>query len=776
MTTHTRSVLLLALAACHGKDDRPNKPADSPPIDTGTFPENARPLCLEGGPAPALADDLQAWTETFPDSRNRFFGRDELEELEALGDNVGDTPIARAQTLILRGWNRLKFGQIGDAIADFEGAEAAANSDELALWRGRARELLGAAWMRQAEVDNCLVNGMGAACIVPFADEALHHDTTGMDAAAIAFTNVLTQDQAGLVSVQWLLNVTYMARGRWPDDVPAEFRFPDDFLDSEGEADAWTNHMPAIGHTKLGNAGGASMNDFDGDGLLDLMVSDMTPTTGMDLYLNMGDGDFCVASNPSGVSAIPGILSFDTADYDNDGDLDVIAPRAAWQTSWGGVRVSLLRNDGLGHFTDVAVQAGLADPATDGPTQVARWADIDNDGWLDLFIGREDEESSPLLRSVSSLYRNLGDGTFEDIASSAGVSASGFVKGAAFFDYDRDGDPDLYVSSMKSADHLYENLGDLTFVDRAAELGIVEPIKSFPAAPFDYDQDGWTDLYVAAFTNNYAGGGPLDPTYFQSAEAFIDSKLGIPADPLYSETAHLYRNLGGTFEDVTDTMGLDDIHSTMGLSFGDFDMDGFPDLYLGTGAPEYDALEPNTAYRNDGGLGFLDVTTNARLGHLQKGHGVSFGDVDEDGDEDLLLDMGGAFPGDVTPNVVFANPSNPGTGAPRRHAVTLRLEGVQANRSAIGAEVQVFAGARVFRHTVGATGSFGSNSLQVEVALADEVAVDRVEILWPGDPAPEVLTGVPVDSIVAVRQGEGMISNRPLARFGIVEEEMSGMP
>jgi hypothetical protein len=762
------SVLLLLAAACDPKPtdeviypDETDIQLDTDHADTDHTPElpqdttNFRPLCLEQASKPAIAQDLIAWNQMMVNTTNKFYGELEWRGLEAAGENLGGTAERVTMNHILRGWHRLKFNDLTGAIEDFEAALALAEA-EVPRWQGRARELLGVAWMRKAETDNCITNPTGHACIIPFDAEGMHADPIGMANAEGALHACLVEDDPEALSPKWLYNVTFMARGTWPEDVDARFAFPEGFLDTEAPIEGWFNHLPSLGITDADIAGGATLQDFDGDGLLDIMFSTMLLEGTMRLYLNTGDGKFCDASNASGVSAIPSLLAFSVADYDNDGDIDVAGPRGAWMATEGTVRPSLLQNDGQGHFVDVAVQAGIADPRVNGPTQVSAWADVDNDGLLDLFIGREDDEGSVTNRRVSSLYHNQGDGRFVDIASDAGISSAGFVKGASFLDFDRDGWMDLYVSSLKGPDRLFRNRGDLTFNDVAADLGVEEPFKSFASGALDYDQDGLIDIISCAFTNNYAGGGPLDPSYFQSAESYLADKLGIEANPLFSETAHLYRNTGTAFEDVTVEVGLDDIHATMGFSFGDFNMDGYPDLYMATGAPEYDALEPNVAYLNQAGAAFADVTTAMRTGHIQKGHGVSFGDLDEDGDQDLLVSAGGAFRGDPSPDLLFANPTNTAS-ATTHHFVTLRLEGVTSNRSAIGARVEVVTPGRTFWQMVGETGSFGANSLQLEVGLADQDTITEVRIQWPGGDL-EVLTEVPVDQIVSIRQGEGVVS------------------
>ncbi|HMV68736.1 MAG TPA: CRTAC1 family protein, partial [Myxococcota bacterium] len=609
------------------------------------------------------------------------------------------------------------------------------------------------AWARRAELDNCVSNGSGSACLVPFSDEALHVMTEGMTNAADVLVDFLTEDDPNKLSAVWMLNVAHMALGDYPDAVDERWRVPPERLLPEREVEAWPNAMPSIGFTTPTIAGSAALDDFDGDGLLDILNSAMEPEVGMTLWLARGDGTFCDASEPSGVSSITGLLGFSTADYDNDGDLDVLAPRGAWMLKQGLIRLSLLRNDGQGHFVDVAEEAGLTQVF--GPSQVSVWADFNMDGWLDLFVGRErvDPQVGP-GDAPSSLFFNQRDGTFEDVADSVGLRWLGFVKGAAAGDYDNDGDPDLFVSVLGGENRLFRNDTDAhMFVDAGRRQEIQAPIESFAATFLDYDQDGALDLFCSAYPNTYAQEGVLADNYGRSEEGFIADLLGLPTD---GEFARLYHNTDGLLADVTVATGLDDVHATMGLNFGDFDVDGWPDLYLATGAPAYDALEPNVAYVNDRGQRFLDVTSSMHTGHLQKGHGVAFGDLDEDGDEDLLANIGGAFPGDAFPEAMFLNPTAD------HHSLTLRLEGVTANRYAVGARVRVVTPSRTFHHVVGTGGSFGNNSHQVEAGLGAETEITSIEIDWPAGPR-EVWPGVAVDQVVKIREGEGIVEQRPYA-------------
>src|SRR6266536_735549 len=230
--------------------------------------------------------------------------------------------------------------------------------------------------------------------------------------------------------------------------------------------------------------------------------------------------------------------------------------------------------DWIGRFVDVAASLGL-DPV--GGAGGAIMDDFDNDGRLDVFVGHEE--------TPSQLFRNRGDGTFEDVTRKAGVGRTAFTKGASWADYDNDGYADLYVSNYGEENFLYRNRGDGTFEEVGKRLGVEKPLMSFPTWFFDYDNDGWLDLFVASFV----------PSAAEVARGF----LGLPPQ---AETMKLYRNdAKGGFQDVTNEVGLNRVVPTMGANFGDLDNDGFLDIYLGTGAPSYAALVPNVMFRNRDG-------------------------------------------------------------------------------------------------------------------------------------------------------------------------------
>jgi ASPIC and UnbV/FG-GAP-like repeat len=196
----------------------------------------------------------------------------------------------------------------------------------------------------------------------------------------------------------------------------------------------------------------------------------------------------------------------------------------------------------------------------------------------------------------------------------------------------------------------------------------------------------------------------------------------------------------------------------MVATVGDIDNDGFLDVYLGTGAPSFGSLIPNILLRNDTGRRFDDVTEATGTGHLQKGHGVAFADLDGDGDEDIVLNAGGAVPGDRYDDAVFENPGTPG-----RHWVDLRLIGARSNRAAIGAKIRVTLGpepagrgaaTRLRYREVSSGGSFGSNSYIQHIGLGTASGIESIEIVWPASRTRQLFRNPPVDTLLEIREGE----------------------
>ena len=647
---------------------------------------------------------------------------------------------------------RLYAGQSEEAAAAFEDIlrEAPADPSVSPSFVSAVRQLLALSHLRLAMQRNCVSGPATARCSVPVDRGAVHPDDRAARRAIEEYTRVLGDppDESTALAAQWLLNLAYMTVGEYPFHVPERWLVPPAAFRAEHDVGRFLDVAGRLGVDVEGRKGGSVLDDFDGDGRLDIVASSaglFTVAAGenpnqLRYFRNNGDGTFADRTTEAGLDGLASGLHVIHADYDNDGFLDLLVLRGAWLDA--GHPNSLLRNNGDGTFTDVTEAAGLLMPA---PTQAAAWGDYDNDGWVDLFIGNETQGDASAGAAVypSRLFHNNRDGTFTDVAAEAGVAVIGFVKGVVWGDYDNDGRLDLYVTRLRSdqPNLLFHNDGPRagggwSFRDVAAGAGVEGPPVSFPTWFFDYDNDGWDDLFVSGFS-----GGLAD---------VVLERLG---QPHRGQLPRLYRNdRDGTFTDVTRAMGLDRIMVGMGSNFGDLDNDGFLDMYLGTGDPDYRMLIPNLMFRNAAGERFQDVTSSGGFGHLQKGHGVSFGDIDADGDQDLYHVSGGAFEGDTFPNALYLNPGH------GNRWLTLRLEGVASNRAAIGARIAVTAvtpdGDREVHVTVGIGGSFGGSSLQQEIGLGSATAIRTVAVSWPVTGETDVYAGVGLDRAYHVREGD----------------------
>ncbi len=459
---------------------------------------------------------------------------------------------------------------------------------------------------------------------------------------------------------------------------------------------------------------------------LDVVTSSWDTSGQMRCWLNNGDGTFTDHTEKSGLTGLFGGLNMIQADYDNDGDIDILVLRGAWLRENGRHPNSLLQNDGHGRFRDVTFEVGLGEHFY--PTQSAAWADYDNDGDLDLYIANE--------IGSSELFNNDGKGHFTNGTIMAGVPGGRYPKAVVWGDYDNDRYPDLYLSNLKGPNQLYHNNRDGTFTDVAAQAGVVEPNRSFPTWFWDFNNDGVLDLYVGAY---WAKIGYFAADYLGHSHA--------------AATDRLYQGDGnGGFRDVTEDMNLAKVTLPMGSNFGDVDNDGFLDFYLGTGYPDYAGIMPNRMFHNQGGQRFEEVTAAAGLGHLQKGHGVAFADYDHDGDQDIFIELGGAFRGDAFSDAVF---QNPGFG---NHWITVKLVGTKSNRAAIGAriraEVQEDGKLRSIYKWVNSGGTFGGSPLRQHIGLGSATRIERLEIYWPTTDTTQVFTDIEVDQMIKIIEGE----------------------
>lgn len=580
----------------------------------------------------------------------------------------------------------------------------------------------GMAALRRGEDENCIMCRGESSCILPINAAAVHQNPEGSRLAIEHFTEYLEFFPDDL-EARWLLNLAHMTLGEHPHKVDPQFLVSlDSFQKSEVDIGRFRDIGHLVGINRFNQAGGALLDDFDNDGLLDLVVTSFDPTQVMGFYRNTGDGTFSEQTQAAGLTDQLGGLTCVQTDYNNDGLLDIYIPRGAWVSF--PMRPTLLRNEGNCFFTDVTAEAGLLDPVN---SNAAMWADYNNDGWLDLFVCCE--------RQLNRLYQNQKDGTFKEVAREAGLAIDNrsFAKGCTWIDYDNDDFPDLFVNNLRGSGQLYHNNRDGTFTNVSASLGIDGPEQGFTCWAWDYDNDGWLDIFA--------------PTYNHTLKDVVKGLIG---EPHGLNSNKLYRNLNGQgFRDVAREAGLDLTFATMGGNYGDFDNDGFLDMYLGTGAPSLSTLIPNRMFKNLAGNRFAEVTSSAGVGHLQKGHGVASGDWDRDGDIDIFVEMGGAIPGDKYHNILF---QNPGHG---HHWLTVKLVGQQTNRAALGARIKVVTSGdqplTVFRH-VSPGSSFGSSPLEqtIGVAKADRIAL--LEIHWPTSGTTQTFRDIAVNQALEITE------------------------
>ena len=623
-------------------------------------------------------------------------------------------------------------------------------------------DLLALAYLRLGEQENCIHHHSAASCLFPIQPMGYHQFPQGSEQAKVLLTKILENNPRDLHS-RWLLNVAYMTLGEYPDQVPERWLIPPESLASEYALQRFTDVAPRLGVAVNALSGGCVVDDFTNDGYLDIMVSSWFPNDPVQLFVNQQGKGFTEVSESAGLTSVAGGLNMVQADYNNDGWLDVLLLRGAWLEKHGKIPNSLLRNNGPNAegqvtFTDVTEEAGML---SFHPTQTATWNDFNLDGWLDLFIGNESSSATHL--HPCELYLNQQDGTFIEVAQEAGVVVNQpqdfrYIKGVTSGDYNRDGRPDLFISAIgQTSNFLYQHQGVNDqgipiFKDVTREAGLDEKLSSFPTWFFDYDNDGWLDLFVAGYQRNSSVISSI--TYDITAEY-----LGLPYS---AETARLYRNQGdGTFANVSSEVNLDKITYAMAGNFGDLDNDGYLDMYMSTGEVNFASIIPNRMFRNNQGRKFEEVTAAGGFGHLQKGHAVSFADWDNDGDQDVYVVMGGAYEGDNFQNALFQNPYD------STHWVGFRLVGTQANRSAVGSQVIITVEEngqeRSIYREVNSGGSFGCSPLRVEVGLGQASHLKQLEVVWNGSGRRQTWHDVPAERYYQMTEGDSVLLPFPTA-------------
>ncbi len=659
------------------------------------------------------------------------------QEMEA-----SNNPAERTMLFFQNSQELLNGGRAVTAIQQFETLVQSLESQgfELDERTKPYYEMLAIAYLRMGELQNCVENPTSYSCIVPLQPEGYHRARTGAENAIRVYERILNHFPDDFNS-KWLLNVSYMELGKYPDQVPADWLVELTSPDSD-DGFKFRDVASELGLNILGLSGGVAVDDFSGNGYHDIFMTSYGLRDQCRLFFNNGDGSFTDVTESAGLKGIVSGLNVIHADYNNSGYPDIFILRGGWLNPGGNHPNSLLRNNGDGTFSDVTKEAGLL---SFKPTQTAAWADFDGDGYLDLYIGNETLPGSGVSYS-NELYRNNGDGTFTNVAAHSGLDISGFTKGVVWGDINNNGLPDLYISQLGAPNLLFANRGgshynEWKFEEIAQIAGVQKPIHSFPAFFFDFDNDGYEDLLVFDYTTN---------KITELGSEFVRELRG---ESPTAETLRLYRNLGNEkFEDYTEKAGLEKALFTMGCNYGDLNNSGFPDFYSGTGAPDLRSTVPNRMFVNVDGRQFEEIT-HWGFGHIQKGHGIAFADFENNGQQDIYAVQGGAYEGDVAYNLLFKNPGNDNSW------IHLILEGEKSNRSAIGARVAIHTlddegKEKTFFKRVNTGGTFGSGPLRVESGLGNAREIEKIVVHWPKPGETEVYESPPINRILKIKEGE----------------------
>ncbi len=678
-------------------------------------------------------------------AENAFCAKAKTKYFDSIYNNSHDL-LERTSALYNKGVSLLELGKEEESIKTIEKVLVQVDGLDLQTRISILQELA-LAYMRLGERTNCVYTHSGESCIFPISTGGIHKNKTGSESAIEIYKQLLKLDANDLES-RWLLNIAYMTIGGYPNLVPPKLLLKNLQKPDAHSVKPFTDVAPNIGLNTSNKAGGSIVEDFNNDGYLDIITSSWELTEGMHYSQNNGDGSFTDMSAASGLSAFGGGLNMMQTDYNNDGFKDIFVLRGAWKKKFGKEPNSLLRNNGDGTFTDVTIESGLL---SFHPTQTATWADFNNDGWLDVFIGNESSSNDD--DNFCELYMSNRNGTFTNVAESAGCKYKLFVKGVTSGDYNNDGLTDLFISTISNTRVLLRNEGTnngkIHFKDVTNEAGVADTTRTFPTWFWDYNNDGWLDILVCDYDIRKSLAA-------FSAQESLNEKKGTEG------RIYLYKNnQNGTFTEVSKQLGLSQIAFAMGANFGDIDNDGYLDFYLGTGSPKYQALIPNKMFHNVGGKRFDDVTNSSRTGNLQKGHGVSFADIDNDGDQDIYIEMGGVYDGDGYRNALYQNP-----GQSNNHWLDLLLTGTTCNRAAIGARIKISFTENGIKRSVyrdvNSGGSFGCNPLRQHAGIGQADNVESVEIKWPGSDSIQVVKNLKISAINKITQGSNIVTTQVL--------------
>ena len=490
---------------------------------------------------------------------------------------------------------------------------------------------------------------------------------------------------------------------------------------------------------RWGGTGSVSFVDLDQDGWDDLVWE--RKFWHPEVYRNLEGKGFEAIPRDSLNSDLASPIMFTPADYNNDGLPDLFRHCCNYD---GPGPHQLLRNLGDMKFEDTTEESLLGRER--GAGMIIAWGDYDLDGFLDLLLA---DSWGP-----SRLYRNKGDGTFENTTKAAGLNTPRTV-GLSFGDYNDDGWPDVWALGWDSK-LLFRNNGDGTFEDVTAKVGIddITGKKGYISFFFDYNNDGHIDLFTGQYvvsSDERWGFGP------------VCTCSNLLAEEGYSErewkfATTIYKNNGdGTFENIYKKSKFIPL-GMMGSNHGDWNNDGYEDLLMGAGGPFFQQAEPFLFYENNGGDGTFDlITPYEMLGLWGKGHGSAFADFNHDGFLDVATNNGGAAPGDIWPSLVLRNKGN------CNHWLQIRLLANEpgTNSFAVGARVTVETDDMTLVKEVQAGGQFGAtNSFDLHFGLAQADKVRKITVRWPNRAHSTVeFSDIDVDQNITIRQGSGKIES-----------------
>lgn len=455
--------------------------------------------------------------------------------------------------------------------------------------------------------------------------------------------------------------------------------------------------------------------DFDNDGDLDLFV-DNHYNLPPHLYLDNGNGTFTDIFLNTGIRRTLDRHGSGWCDFDSDGDLDLHITTGARKGETLGLKHDeLLLNLGGNQFRDEAEEAGVIN--TWGRGRSVACGDFNNDGNPDLLLGN--------IGTDLVLYQNNGDGTFADATVAAGLGSLHYNE-VAFADYDNDGFPDIFCTDVQSSgtsyDLLMKNNGDGTFTNVTQQAGIQQLNNGRSIAWGDYNNDGYLDLFVTRGTDV-----PLKQT--------------------------LYKNNGdGTFTDFTDAAGLGATSNNRAAAWGDFDNDGYLDLYVVNSGTDPGGKGPNFLYHNNRNGTFTDVAASTGVESLvsSRGRGAAWADYDKDGFLDLFVTNGEDntdYP--EGPQFLFRNAGNV------NHWLKVRLVGTTSSRQGLGAKVTITVGrTSQYRENNGASGHYLSQGdTPLHFGVGKKTTIRQITVNWPSGQT-QIMRSVATNQELVVTEGQ----------------------